>query len=222
MATRPPALPHAQGKENAAGREPDALHDQLHALIDATQRARRALRAGDHAMDFCLIDLQGKKVSLAKSLIKGPVLLLISRGPWCPKVREQLLGLAAIYPQLLECSVSMIALAPDWHFTADVDEACARELANLPFAMLTDEGCEIAGIYGLTFHPDVELRQQYQQLGYCDQFVKDADPLLVPATYLISRAGEIIFAMIDSDPGNFLKPETLLRMLGNMSHRHDF
>ena len=221
MATQPPVSTSIEANDGAAADKATALHDQLHALIDATQRAQRALKAGDHAMDFCLTDHNEKKVSLAKSLIKGPVFLLISRGPWCPSVREQLLGLADIYPQMVELSVSLIAIAPSWEVPEDVDADISQRLANLPFATLTDEASKIAGAYGLTFLPNAELRAQYQALGYCYKQVGESDPLLVPATYLVSRSGEIIFAFIDSDPGNFLKPQALLRMLGNMSRRQD-
>lgn len=221
MATQLPVSTSLKASGEATAEKATELHEQLHALIDATQRAQGALKAGDHAMDFCLADNLDKKVSLAKSLIKGPVFLLISRGPWCPNVREQLLGLADIYPQILERSVSLIALAPSWKIPAEVDAETSYRLAHLPFATLTDEGFKIAGAYGLTFTPTAELRRQYQSLGYCDEPLGASDPLLVPATYFVNRSGEIIFAMIDSDPGNFLKPQALLRMLGNVSRRQD-
>ena len=185
----------------------------LSAVLDSGQWARHALKAGDYAIEFCLPDRQGKKVSLAKSLLSGPVMLIVSQGGCHDNVRTQLLDLAAVYPQMRSRSVTLIVLAPRWDI-ADIDE--------LPFATLVDSHCSVATVYGLALQGGGPTRPHAESIGGGETDADLAEPLVLPATYVISRSGEIVFASIDANAAHYLQPVALLRMLEALSRRQDF
>ena len=50
----------------------------------AIEQLQRALKAGDSAPSFTLPDADGRSVSSADLLAKGPLVLIFYRGVWCP------------------------------------------------------------------------------------------------------------------------------------------
>jgi peroxiredoxin len=172
-----------------------------------------ALKAGDHAIEFCLPDRQGRKVSLSKCLLAGPVLLMVSQGMGYGNLTTQLLELAALYPRIRAQSVTLIVLAPHWD---------ASGLDDLAFHTLIDSHCSVATAYGLALQADAEPRPHSQPIAYGEEDANLLDPLVIPATYVISRSGQILFASIDANAAHCLQPNALLRMLEALSRRQSF
>lgn len=172
-----------------------------------------ALKAGDHAIEFCLPDRQGRKVSLSKCLLAGPVLLMVSQGLGYDSLTTQLLELAALYPRIRAQSVTLIVLAPQWD---------ASGLDDLPFHTLVDSHCSVATAYGLALQADAKTMPHSQPVAYGEDYADLLDPLVIPATYVISRSGQILFASIDANTAHCLAPNALLRMLEALSGRQDF
>ena len=92
---------------------------------------------------------------------------------------------------------------------------------TFPFPLLVDFQAEVATRFGLSFRPSPDLQHGYRAMGYCDPLASADEALIIPATYLISRNGEIAFAFIDTDPTSFLEPKALLSMLDSLSLRSD-
>ena len=222
MASKLPFQPETNSKKLSKSGHLSPIKASIEALLDVAHRADFALKAGSQAVDFCLPNIHGKQIALSRLLLKGPVILLVSHGPWCGTVRERLEALGSLHAKIASHPASVLAIAPSWklHTHDESDEKHAP--ITLPFELLVDVGSKVAGQFGLTFTPEERLHSQYQELGYCDPQAKVDDPLLIPATYVIGRSGQIAFAFIDSDPDSFLEPQTLVRLLENLSSRPDF
>ena len=172
--------------------------------------ARHALKAGDRAIEFCLPDRQGRIISLSKSLQDGPVLLMVSEGGGHDILKTRLFDLAAVYPRMRAQSVTLIVLAPRWAIS-DMDD--------LPFSTLLDSHCSVATAYGLALQAQGQPRPHCEPMA-CGEAPADLlDSSVIPATYVISRNGEILFASIDANPTHYLQPSALLRMLEALSRR---
>jgi thiol-disulfide isomerase/thioredoxin len=57
-----------------------------------------ALGIGDQAVDFSLPNIHGEQVNLNQALAKGPVVLNIYRGGWCPYCNLELHALQRVLP----------------------------------------------------------------------------------------------------------------------------
>ncbi|WP_276328581.1 redoxin family protein [Nitrospirillum viridazoti] len=63
----------------------ETMHRATAELI-ASGAATRALKAGDQAPPFTLNDPDGKPVSSAALLARGPLVVSFYRGVWCPSI----------------------------------------------------------------------------------------------------------------------------------------
>lgn len=204
----------AQGKAAQIIETPNGEgRHRVSSVLDPGQRARHPLKAGDYAIEFCLPDRQGRMVSLSKCLLTGPVLLMVSQGVGYENLTAQLLELAALYPRIRAQSVTFIVLASHWD---------ASGLDDLPFHTLVDSHCSVAADYGLAFQTEEKTRPYSGPVAYGEDYADRRDPLVIPATYVISRSGQILFASIDANPAYCLQPNALLRMLEALSRRQSF
>src|SRR6476646_3780677 len=82
---------------------PPAVVEVMHRVTDeliASGQAERALRAGDRAPSFTLPDPDGKPVSSADLLAKGPLVVTFYRGAWCPYCNLDLQALEEARPDI--------------------------------------------------------------------------------------------------------------------------
>jgi peroxiredoxin len=176
-----------------------------------------ALKAGDQAPDFALIDTRGGSVRLSHALASGPVVLSFYRGGWCPYCNLELRALQKALPDFTALGASLIAVSPQ---TPDQSLNTA-EKNDLAFAVLSDTGSFTAKAYGIAFDLAEELRPIYTKFG---QALPDGNGdgswvLPLPATYVIDRDGIIAFAYVDVDYRNRLEPATITATLAALARR---
>src|ERR1700738_2719786 len=53
-------------------------------MLRLSRVARPAMKVGNNAPNFTLLDHEGKKWQLATAMASGPVVLKFYRGTWCP------------------------------------------------------------------------------------------------------------------------------------------
>ncbi len=72
--------------QSAAKRPAEVSETMKQAMQDLKQQnlESRALGAGDRVNDFTLPNVKGEDINLQNALAKGPVVLNIYRGGWCP------------------------------------------------------------------------------------------------------------------------------------------
>ncbi len=189
---------------------------QATADLKATGIENRAAGKGDHMPDFSLPDSQGNEVRLSEALSRGPVVLSIYRGGWCPYCNLEIRALTAILPEIKALNASLIAMAPELP-----DKVQEMEERHTPgFTILSDAGNRVSRQLGLVFSLPESIRTIYAGFGI-DLPAYNGDEkfeLPLPATYVISQNGEISYSFVDADYTRRLEPEAIIQALNGLAN----
>jgi peroxiredoxin len=150
----------------------------------------KALKASERMPGFTLPDTQGRAVSLAGLLLRGPVVVSLYRGDWCDYCAMELAALSTIHDQVKELGACLIGISPQ---AAEARIRC--DDPEPPFPLLFDAGAKVARRCRIAFALSDELRPIYTQAGY--RPLRDGkDKWLLPlaATYVLDRTGEVFFS----------------------------
>ena len=78
----------------------------------ASGAAEQAIKEGDQAPDFTLLDPRGTAVRLSHLLEQGPVVITFYRGAWCPYCHLALRACQQALPQLQAGGATLVAISP--------------------------------------------------------------------------------------------------------------
>lgn len=185
--------------------------DRAAAELAESGQADRALGVGAQAPRFTLPSASGRSVALEELLAAGPVVLTFYRGAWCPYCNLALKALQRHQAEITACGAQLVAVSPQIP-----DEAVAvTGKHRLTFEVLSDVGSDVAKQYGLAFDLPEDLAAVYDRLGFELERVNGghAHTLLLPATYVIDRSGEIRWAFVDTDYTTRAEPADILTAL---------
>lgn len=198
-----------------AGKPPYNAPAEIHPVMErataeliASDAASKALKVGDKAPLFTLKDPDGKPVSSADLLAKGPLVLTFYRGVWCPYCNMELQALQAFLPTLQEAGASLVAISPQ--IAANSRKSVRTN--GLEFAILSDTHNDVAGAFGLRFALPDYLIELYKNLRN-DLPTFNDDPswtLPMPARYVIGQDGVIRYAEVNPDYTQRPEPEAML------------
>lgn len=174
----------------------------------------RGLKKGDHAPNFTLPDATGRNVSLKDELAKGPVILSFYRGGWCPYCNLELRAYQRALPNIKDAGAQLIAISPQ---TPDASLS-TKEKDELEFFVLSDQGGKVAKAYALLFKMQDELIELYKKsgIGVPAHNGNEDWELPKPATFVVDRQGEIVFAHVDSDYTKRTDPEEVIGIVKNL------
>jgi peroxiredoxin len=181
------------------------------AELIASAQAGRTLKAGDKAPVFTLADPDGRPVSSAELLARGPLVISFYRGVWCPYCNLELQALQATLPQFRELGASLVAISPQ----AAANSRKSQRENGLDFPILSDTKNEVAAAFGLRFALPDYLIELYKTLKN-DLPAFNGDPgwtLPMPARYVIARDGTIVYAEVNPDYTLRPEPESMLPVL---------
>lgn len=193
---------------------PPSVIDTMHratAELVASGAATRALKAGDPAPRFTLNDPDGKPVSSAELLARGPLVVSFYRGVWCPYCNMELQALQAALPEFEALGASLVAISPQ---TPVNSRKSVRQNA-LGFPILSDARNDVAAAFGLRFELPDDLVDLYKSLKN-DLPGFNGDPswtLPMPARYVIAQDGTILYAEVNPDYTRRPEPEDMLPAL---------
>jgi peroxiredoxin len=175
----------------------------------AVDYVARAPKVGEKAADFTLKDQLGREVSLAGELEQGPVVLLFYRGEWCPYCNAWLRTFGLRVADFSQRGARLVAVSPQ---TPD-NSLTMAEKHGLKFPVLSDEGGEVIGTYGLKY--DVTAHELYKAGGAdLDKFNgKDNWILPAPAVFVIDRGGIVRFVTVNGDYTQRAEPDEALAAL---------
>jgi peroxiredoxin len=174
-----------------------------------------ALKAGQQAPDFRLIDPQRGGVRLGFLLRAGPVVISFNRGAWCPYCVQELEALALIRDDAERMRGTIVTVAPG-------SGSDLREAVDQPhgFPSLHDIDCRTAEAYGLAYQVPKVLSDIYAKLGVDLPLTGEGKRLLpIPATYVVDTGGFIALAFVDADYRNRLDPAEIVRALQGLRAR---
>ncbi len=172
---------------------------------------QRMLSVGATAPAFSLPDFSGKLVRSSDLLALGPLVVNFFRGRWCPYCITELEAWRDLYPALRERGALVVGISPQTQRQSDFTAA----QHNIPFPMLTDAGCRVAGQFGLVWTLPDYLRRYYLGILVNIPFINGDDSwkLPLPATYVFGPGGKILYAEAHADFRVRPEPEDVLRHL---------
>ena len=178
----------------------------------AVDYAARAPKVGDRAPDFTLPDQLGNRVSLAGELEQGPVVLIFYRGAWCPYCNAMLRTYGLRAAEFSQRGARLVAVSPQ---TPD-NSLTMAERHNLAFPVLSDEGGDVIGTYGLEY--DVVARELYVAGGAdLATFNGEGNWILpAPALFVVDRAGIVRFVSVNGDHTQRVEPDEALAALDSL------
>lgn len=197
---------------------PSWVHEPMHRATDeliASGAAGRALKAGDRVPAFVLQDPDGKPVSSAELLAKGPLVVTFYRGAWCPYCNMDLQAIQAALPEIEARGARLVAISPQ---TAPNSRRSQRD-NKLGFPILSDPGNEVAAAFGLRFKLPDYLADLYSNAFKNDLAVVNGDPswtLPMPARFVIGTDGVIAYAEVNPDYTRRPDPSELLPVLDRL------
>jgi len=191
--------------------ETQAIHAKVVAELKQQNTASKALKAGTQALSFDLKDHNGKLVSSAELLSKGPLVVCFIRGRWDPFCVGQLEAMNLVVPEIQRFGASLVAISPqNLH-----QSFLMHDQHKLQFPLLSDAGNAIARGFGLVY-----TVPQYQQVLYKSVFVNlpfangdDSWTLPIPATFILDGTGTIRYMWADEDYTERPEPADIVEKL---------
>jgi peroxiredoxin len=180
----------------------------------AVDYAARAPKVGDRAPGFTLPDQVGRQVSLASELEQGPVVLVFYRGEWCPYCNLILRTYGLRAAEFSERGARLVAVSPQ---TPD-NSLTMGEKHGLEFPVLSDEGGEVIGAYGLRYEVEGHARELFEAIGndLAKFNGKGGWILPAPAVFVIDREGIVRFAGVNADYTQRVEPEEAFAALDSL------
>ncbi len=156
------------------------------------------IEVGRLAPDFIASDAFGNQISLSGQLQNGPVLLIFIRGQWCPFCNAHLKNIQKNIKAINEKGASVLVVSPELSpFLKKTIEKTGAE-----FSILSDPDQSISEAYGVLFKPKKLEAMMYNFLlgaNMKKSHAHDQELLPVPATYIISKEGRIVWRHFEPD-----------------------
>jgi peroxiredoxin len=184
----------------------------------ATGIEDRILSPGATAPSFALPDFSGKIVRSADLLALGPLIVNFFRGRWCPYCVTELEAWRDLYPGLRERGALVVGISPQTQRQSDFTAA----QHGIPFPLLTDLNCAVAEKFGLVWTVPAYLQRYYRGILLNIPFVNGDESwrLPLPATYVLSPEGKVLYAEAHADFRVRPEPEDVLRALIGVPGEH--
>jgi peroxiredoxin len=193
--------------------QPERLAINERAVEDlfATGIEQQILPIGAKAPEFALTDSSGRIVKSSDLLALGPVVLNFFRGRWCPYCITELEAWRDLYRIVRDRGALIVGISPQTVRQSDFTQG----QHEIPFPLLYDDGCKVSEQFGLVYTIPSYHQQHYRNVLVNLPFVNGDQSwkLILPATYVLDRAGTILFAEAHADFRVRPEPEDVLRHL---------
>jgi peroxiredoxin len=161
------------------------------------QQAPHGLQVSDKAPVFTAKDQNNKNFILEEQLKKGPVVVVFYRGQWCPYCNKQLKTLEDSLPMITAKGASLVAVTPEK--PVNITKTITKTKVTYP--VLFDDGMKVMKAYDVAFAVDNKTIEQYKKYGidFNEANGSNGANLPVPAVYIISKEGKIVYKYFDAD-----------------------
>lgn len=171
------------------------------------------IEVGQLAPDFTATDAFDDKISLSGLLQNGPVLLIFIRGQWCPFCNAHLKNIQKNIKSINAKGASVLVVSPELSpfLKRTLDKTGAE------FSILSDPDRSISDAYGVLFKPKKLEAMMYNYVlgaNMKQSHADDQELLPVPATYIISKEGRIVWRHFEPD---YKKRSAIKDILMNIS-----
>ncbi|MFZ1699768.1 MAG: peroxiredoxin-like family protein [Pyrinomonadaceae bacterium] len=182
--------------------------------ITVEDAAKTALKAGAKMPAFTLNDAFGKKVSSKDLLAQGNLVVVFYRGAWCPFCNRYLHTLQQNVDKFKANGGNLVAISVE---SADHSMAVAKK-NELTFTVLSDPELVTARKFGIVYQLPDETDARYKKggLDVAKNNAMEKPELPISATYVVTKAGEIVFAYIEPDYKKRAEPDVIIEALAKI------
>jgi peroxiredoxin len=191
--------------------ETQAIQARAVAELQRQHRAENILPVGAKVPEFQLQDHEGKSISSSDLLAAGRLVLCFIRGRWCPFCVAQMEAMNLILPDIERAGATLAAVSPQ-----TVQQSFfMRDQHKLRFPLLSDAGNNLARQFALAYRVPDEQQAVYQRAFVNLAFVNGDKSweLPIPATYIIDREGNVLYASANEDYAKRPEPEDIVNCL---------
>ena len=174
-----------------------AAYDRAIERWSGNEAAAFAPAVGEAIPDFLFPDADGHLVSISSLLEKGPLVISLNRGHWCPYCRLELRGLAKAHAEIAAAGATVVSVIPETgRYAHQMIETNA-----LPFQVLIDLDLSYALSLGLVVPAGAEIREIYERYDLdLPRFQSNECWLLpIPATIIVGTDGRVKARFVDPD-----------------------
>jgi peroxiredoxin len=175
------------------------------AALNAAGVPAAAATAGTTMPDGVLLDVDGRRTSLAEARQGHAAVVVFYRGAWCPYCNVALRTYQSeLVPALADRGVRLIAISPQ----APDGSMTMQEANELTFAVLSDPANQIAGKLGVLTRPtdDARFAQEDMGIDIAAGNADGTDSLPMPTVVIVDAAG--VIRWIDIHPNYATRTET--------------
>ncbi len=176
------------------------------------QEKPEGLFINSKAPDFKATDQYGNEIRLKDVLKDSLVVLIFYRGQWCPYCNKQLKKLEDSLQLIKNKGARLIAVTPEK--PEFISKTIEKTKASYP--LLYDKEMKIMKAYAVAFQVDDKSVTRYKNADIdliTANGQKDKVFLPVPAIYIISKEGTILYRYFDSD---YKKRPSVQELLNNL------
>ena len=158
--------------------------------------AQTGLQTGQQVPEFTGTDFMGRKIDLKHLLKKHKaVVLFFYRGIWCPYCNKYIQSMQDSLELLTQKGVYVVGVTPQTD--ANIQKTADRH--HTSFSMLHDKDYAIMKAYGVDYKINEEQMAAFRKYHVdVAQYNGNSDYVLpVPATYIIDKAGKIVYVQFD-------------------------
>lgn len=180
--------------------------------------AEEGLGLGDYLPDFMLEDGAGRTWKSGELLDRGPLVLALFRGDWCPYCDLTMAALEEARPAIEAQGATAVGIMPDGR------EHVARTAARrgIGYLLLSDPANGFSRTCGLAYDLSPGHVRIHRARGR-DLPALHRDSvwrLPVPAVFVVEPSARVAYAFADVDPACWPDPEELLGSLQKLRDAH--
>ncbi|WP_428025154.1 peroxiredoxin-like family protein [Arcobacter sp.] len=197
------------------GKVPKETQDILNGAIKKLEESNifsKALNVGNKIPEFSLSN-QNKKIINIKDVVEKNKYTVLSffEGSWSAYSNFQLLALQKIVSQLKILNATLVTICPQ---TQD-KSLYLSEKHSLNFDILYDKNNTIAKDFGIAYTLSDEVIPIYEKLkiDIIEANRNGTYALPLPATYIVNKNYEIIYAFVDANHRKRCEPKTIIDVL---------
>lgn len=186
--------------------------DDFAGRLRQVQAGADAPRVGEAMPSFVLPDHEGRLVSLAEILERGPAVVAFHRGHWCPFCRLSMIALAEIESQLKPARIVAVSTETQRY------TRMLREQTGAMFPVLTDMDGAYAMSLSIAVLLDDRLAAMISEAGWDVPLYQGGREwiLPIPAIFVVRQDGIIAARHIDPDYRQRMAIDELLRCVSSI------
>jgi peroxiredoxin len=184
--------------------------------------AEEGLGVGDPLPDFSLEDGSGRLWTSGELLDRGPLVLALFRGGWCPYCELTMVALEDARPAIEALGATAVGVMPGGREQV----AAAASTRGVSYPLLADPANGFARMCGLTYELSPGHIRIHRARGRDLPSLHNESPwepiwrLPVPAVFVVEPSARVAFAFSDVDPSRWPDPDALLASLEELRHAH--